>query len=383
MPAPAVNLLLDDTRIDASVRRAVRQAMSMAEVRETDADPTLLTIRLKLSQRPDGTWFPIDQDVFVPASRLRLEIVAPGGRPVRLFDGRITHVRPHFETIEANCYLEVIAQDIGGWMNVGDRAASFPDLSDAAAVVAVLDEWGITDVMAPSPSLDNPERHTLLIQRESDWMFLQRLAARNGFRCWLEPNGESVRAWFGPPDLSEPQPDLIILQDGANLKWLDLQYTAARTIRHAGQQLDPLEKRVLMAEADGLLASADGTELVSEIAKSLAEEGLPEPEGWLPTGPARSAAMEGRSRAANDADRFALEARGEIDTALYRGLLRARRTVLIRGVGSRHSGRWYVRAVRTAFQEGVLTQTFLAERLDIDLSGREDFGASAEEEGPR
>ena len=87
--------------------------------------------------------------------------------------------------------------------------------------------------------------------------------------------------------------------------------------------------------------------------------------------------------AANDVDRFALEARGELDPALYRGLLRARRAVLIKGVGRRHSGIWYVRSVRTTFEEGALSQTFLAERLDLDLSGREEFGASAEEEGPQ
>ena len=134
MPAPAVNLLLDDTRLDDAERSAVRQAMSRAEVRETDADPTLLSLRFKLSQRPDGSWFPIDEDIFTPAGHLRFELAAPGGSPVRLFDGRITHVRPHFETIEANCYLEVLAQDLGGWMDAGDRAASYPDTTDAEAV---------------------------------------------------------------------------------------------------------------------------------------------------------------------------------------------------------------------------------------------------------
>ena len=45
--------------------------------------------------------------------------------------------------------------------------------------------------------------------------------------------------------------------------------------------------------------------------------------------------------------RFVIELRAELDPSLYRGLLRARRPVLVRGVGRRFSGVYYVQSVRT------------------------------------
>jgi hypothetical protein len=86
---------------------------------------------------------------------------------------------------------------------------------------------------------------------------------------------------------------------------------------------------------------------------------------------------------ATDAARFAIEARGEVDPRLYRGLLRARRTVLVKGAGRRMSGLYYVRTVRTAIDEGEITQTFIAERNAPGQSGQEEFGRSAEEVPPQ
>jgi hypothetical protein len=77
-----------------------------------------------------------------------------------------------------------------------------------------------------------------------------------------------------------------------------------------------------------------------------------------------------------------IELRGEVDPALYRGLLRARRPVLVRGVGARFSGIYYVQSVRTTLDGGTLTQTFVATRNATGQTGQESFGQSAEEVPP-
>lgn len=55
-----------------------------------------------------------------------------------------------------------------------------------------------------------------------------------------------------------------------------------------------------------------------------------------------------------------VEVRGEVDCAHYRGLLRARHTVLLKGVGRTFSGGYYVHSVRTTLESGLLTQSFIA-----------------------
>jgi len=55
------------------------------------------------------------------------------------------------------------------------------------------------------------------------------------------------------------------------------------------------------------------------------------------------------------------------------------RPVLVRGVGRRFSGVYYVQSVRTTMEDNRLLQTFVALRNATGQSGRERFGQSAEE----
>ena len=73
-------------------------------------------------------------------------------------------------------------------------------------------------------------------------------------------------------------------------------------------------------------------------------------------------AIGAETTAATDAARFVIELRAELDPALYRGLLRARRPVLVRGVGRRFSGVYYVQSVRTTLESATLLQSFVATR---------------------
>src|SRR5687768_9845382 len=101
MPAPSLQLLVAGTAVDPSVGDRMRRL----EVRESDQDPTVLALRLQLTQQPSGEFSPLDEGLFGSGVRLALELAPPGGTSQRLFDGLVTNVRPHFETIESNCYL--------------------------------------------------------------------------------------------------------------------------------------------------------------------------------------------------------------------------------------------------------------------------------------
>jgi len=60
-------------------------------------------------------------------------------------------------------------------------------------------------------------------------------------------------------------------------------------------------------------------------------------------------------------------------------LLRARRPVLVRGVGRRFSGVYYVQSVRTTLEGSTLLQGFVATRNATGQTGQESFGQTAEE----
>jgi hypothetical protein len=90
-------------------------------------------------------------------------------------------------------------------------------------------------------------------------------------------------------------------------------------------------------------------------------------------------ALGAAASAASDDARLLVELRAELDPSLYRGLLRARRPVLVRGIGRRFSGVYYVESVRTTMEDNALLQTFVASRNATGQSGQERFGQSAEE----
>lgn len=355
------------------------------EVREGDGDPSVAALRFNLSQRADGTYGPLDDDVFAPAARVRVDVEAPGGRLVALFHGYVTHLRPHFETIESNAYLEVLAMDAAALLDAEERAHAYPDATDAEAAAEVFRRYGIAlEARATSPR--HEARGALLVQRSTDWAFVQRLARRNGFACYLEPDARTgeERAHFRPRDLhGDAQADLTILRDGANLAWVDLQVRATGPARVAGASIDPIAKRLIRAAGDPAHDPLGEASLGALLERSLRGAGATGSKALLRDAPPLAAALEAEAAAATDRALFAVEARGEVESALYRSLLRARRPAVIKGVGRTFTGLYYVRSVRTVIDEGALTQTFVAERNALGLSGREEFGRRAEEGPPR
>lgn len=381
MPDPRYRVTIDDQPLAADLVAL----LTRLEVRESESDPTVCALRFNLSQSSDGELAPLDSGVFVAAARVGVEIEAPGGNPVHLFAGFVTHVRPHFETIESNSYLEVLAMDAAVLMNAEERVAAFPDATDADAVEQTFDRYGIAFVGQPTDA-HHEEQRQLLVQRGTDWELVQRLARRNGYVCYLEPDPQTgeVTAHFKRRSLDDPpQPDLALLRDQPNLKWLDLQAALAGPVRVVGAAIDPVRKRVVRGDGTPDLEPQGEAKLGDTIEAALKSAGAFAAQAMLRDPPPLEPQLAALATGATDRALFAVEARGELDPTLYRGLLRARRPVLIKGVGRTFVGAYWVRAVRTTVEEGVIAQTFVAERNALGLTGREDFGQSAEEVPPQ
>ncbi|OJH34512.1 hypothetical protein BON30_42640 [Cystobacter ferrugineus] len=369
--------MFDGKRLEAGVLGL----LTRLEVRESDADATVAALRFNLSQLPDGEFSPVDEELFTPAAHLSLDVEAPGGNPVRLFDGYVTHVRPHFERIESNCYVEILAMDSALLLAAEERVASYPDMTDAEAAEQIFGRYNIPFSSEPTAARHEADKQ-LLMQRGTDWDFVRRLARRNGFVCYLEPDAVSgsVTAFFKPRDVTgTPQADLSVLREDANLLWIDFQFVSSGPVRARGVAIDPIEKRLVRADGEPVLAPLGDALLDGEVESGLKSAGVKEAVTLLRDPPPLGEAIASAGAAATDRALFAVEARGELDPALYRNLLRARRPVLVKGVGRRFAGAYYVRAVRTTFEEGALRQSFVAERNATGLSGGEEFGKSAEE----
>lgn len=377
MPSPRINVLVDGSPVDPGILAL----LDRAEVRESDSDPSVLALRFRLVQRPDGEFGPLDDDVFEPGVALSFEVQPPGGLMQRLFEGYLTHVRPHFESIESNCYVEILGMDAAVVLDAEERVAAWPNMTDSDVVAQVLAGYQIAAQAQETTVLYDEDRQQL-VQRATDWRFLQHLARRNGARFYFEYDAaqQQVVGHFAPPDVGgTPQPDAALLQDASSLNWADIQLVATGPVSWTASALDPIAKQIVRSDGAPALALVGADDAAAAIADGLTAGGAGGSVGLLRDPFPLDGAVAAQATAATDDARFAIELRAELDPALYRGVVRARRTILVRGVGRRFSGVYYVQSVRTTLEQANLLQTFVAVRNATGQSGDEDFGQSAEE----
>jgi hypothetical protein len=380
MPAPRFAILVDGTRLSAADLGRV----SALEIHEGDDVMGRALIRFRLGQGAEGTYPTLDDGPFEPGAEIQISLAAPGGTDQILFTGMLSLLRPHFEEIEANAYLEVVASDHAMVLAAEDRAASYPDASDSDAAREICDRYGL-GLVADETDARLGADDLLLIQRSDDWSFLRHLARRNGFVVFFEPDpatGEPL-CHFHARKLDEPpQADLTILRENANLEWIDFQVAHDRPLQRSAAAIDAVAKRLVRAD----MASGEATlgeslfaaDAEGGVVRAGADGAIRHLRGALPRDVALNAHAMGRMAQ----DHMMIEARGTLDPALYRGLLRPHRPVLIKGVGDRLTGTYYVTDVLTTMQDGDLRQSFSAVTNALGRSGGEDFGQSAEEEEP-
>ena len=366
------------------LKNRVLNRLSELELREADNAMGTLRLRFALAQKAEGTFGVLDEEIFEPGAQISLELAAPGGTGQRMFTGYLAYLRPHFESIESNAYLDVLAFDPAMVLDAEERVTSYPDSSDTEAAGTILGRYGIT-LDADESGARWAEDDQLLIQRATDWEFLQRLARRNGFVVYFEPDpaSGSPQCRFGAPKLNdEPQADLVTMRNNNNLTWVDFQVAHDQPARRVAAGINPIAKQIVRADRSSNVPAMGETLFVEEAEQGLIRTGAESVQRFLRSPMPNDSAINAAAAGQSSSDHMVIEARGELDPTLYRGLLRPHRTVLIKGVGDRLTGTYYVHSVRTVQKDGALVQSFVAISNALGRSGHEDFGQSAEEEPP-
>jgi hypothetical protein len=357
---------------DAPLKGDEVSKINLVEVRESDRDPAVAIVRFTLVQKPSGEYALLDDNKFKPSATLKIALAAPDGGTQYLFNGFITHIRPHFQRqVQVAAYCEVIAMDALSVLDVEERVAVYEDTTDSDAASKIFGRYGISVTTDPSDA-KHEEKKQMLVQRSTDYAFLKRLAARNGFVCYVESDDESgtPSAFFGKPKIDKtPQDDLTVLRAGENLVWVDFQYKTTGAVKWTGSAFDPFEKTVVSTTATGgnLQPIGGGSDVGSDVESGIKKVGASDMVGVqkllrdpLPFDQQVNAESKGRT----DMVLFKIEAQGQLDPASYKGLIRAHTPVVIKGVGSIFGGVYYVKTVRSVHNpvSGDVTQMFTAER---------------------
>jgi phage protein D len=366
VPDVSYTLLVDGSPASPDLLASLQQL----EVEEHADLADMLRLRLAIGVREDGSrWTLVDEDVFPRLSVLKLMLTVGSGLADPLIEARVIETTVSFASTPGQSTLDVVAMDPSVLMNLEEKVRPWPDMADSGIASEIFGEYGFaTDVEQTQPT--RQEADTTTIQRGTDIQFLRWLAGRNGYECYVEINPRTgvVEGNFHPPRLEQaPQGVLSVnMGEATNVNFLTAGHDMLRpaTAQVTGLDIGSQADQPVRVESQGL----------PKLGREPAVDGT-RPRRVLPSqmALAETGELQTYAQAVVDRSAWAITLEGELNTAAYGRILRAKRPVLVRGVGRHFSGTYYVeRVLHTISGEGY-TQRFTLKRNALGLAGGERF----------
>ncbi|MEM6398652.1 MAG: hypothetical protein AAF757_00245 [Cyanobacteria bacterium P01_D01_bin.116] len=292
-----------------------------------------------------------------PFSRVIIGVVL-GVVPEILIDGVITHHQINPSNDPGMSTLTVTGKDISQMLDLeekNERYPNQPDFAIATRIIGQYSQYGL--VPQTTPTTDVPlEMQRIPRQQETDLQFLKRLAERNGFVFYIQPQTVGVnKAYWGPEIRGGiPQPALTMNMGAANnLKSLDFSQDALAPVTTVGSIVEPITRISLPIPI-----------LPSLRVPPLTATPTPARRKVLMRETAKQNPIQAGTSAVAQVTRSpdAVTGQGELDTVHYGHILRSRESVGVRGVGFDYNGNYIVSSVTHAIQKGEYTQRFTIKR---------------------
>jgi phage protein D len=358
--ASTFRLILDGAPADGDIYTK----MSSLEVEENIDLPGAIQINLPVARTKEGELGFVSDKRFKPLANIAVVATPEGKASECIFDGYVLSHKLHIRTGTVASTLEVWGQDTSWLMNLEEKVKEWVDVTDAAVANAIFNDYaGVTP--APENAADASPIHTedghSLMQRGSDIQFLRRLARANGKLCRVAcADRPGLRiGYFAKPKL-DGKP-LVVLSVNDPEVWtvhaLDIEWDATRpTAVKARQALfnDPSEDGVAANTADSGLALLDERGLADFTGK---------PMTVLLTAPVDDAGeLTLRAQSLLREAGWFVRCEGETEVSRLKAVLRVNTVVRLTGIGSLHSGNYFVWSVRHRITKDAHTMKFVLVR---------------------
>lgn len=345
-------------------------ALESIEVETSTDGPAMFRLRFALSRTPLGDWDVLQFDIFRPLVPIRLSVFL-GWRPETLVNGFVTEAKLDNKSQPGGSVLEVVGMDsTGTLMGLQEQPFPWPNLPDSAIAAALFGKYAMVPDALPTAATRTVLDVTTT-QRTSDIRLLKRMAERNGFECYVQPDpilGMDV-GHFHPPRLLLP-PQAVVSTDfgpATNLESFNVSYAMLEPTSALAVALDPATRAPMPAAAPPAL------ELPMAMEPTLGR--IPLPPIVRPAGADAANAAELLALTQSIAHRSSrcVEGSGEVDGLRIGRVLRPGLPLTVRGAGRLHSGSYYVTSVNHSLSTERYTQSFRAWRNAVGLTGAELF----------
>jgi hypothetical protein len=349
--------------------RAVMDALSEVEVQVVDAGQSGFKLTFLIDkQSPLQILFLLTGGMPLLFMRVVIAVVVNGSASV-LIDGVITenHIAPGDKG--SNSTLTLMGKDLTALMDQSKLSGlPFPAMPAEARVALILLKYaifGVIPLVIPSVLLFVPlPIDQIPSQQGTDLQYMQYLAEQAGYVFYIEPGpipGFS-KAYWGPQIKVGPvQPALSSDMDA---------YTNVESLRFSfDQEKNKIPVLYIYNSQTGLTIPIPippitplnpPLGLIPPLPTNLLPPDLSPFREDLAKKPIPQAIMMGLAEAAKNAE--AVSCTGSLDVTRYRGVLKARQLVGVRGAGPAFDGLYYVKSVTHKIKRGEYKQDFTLTR---------------------
>ena len=342
------------------VSQDVLDSVTSVSVTNTDDGPCVFQLTFTLSTNsPLQTVFLLAGGANIPLVRVVL-VATVNGTPEVLIDGVMTNHEIGPGSDEAHATLTITGEDLTRVMDYIDFSGiPYPAMPPEARVLLILAKYalfGIIPVVLPSVLIDVPiPTDRIPRQQGTDLAYVRALADEVGYVFYIEPGpapGSSVAYWGPQVKVGVPQPAL----NSGNMDAFANSSGGSFSFNADAKKLPVLFIQEPTTKAPIPIPIPDITPLNP-------------PLGFIPPFPKKiypiagtakfspvRAALVGLAKAARSSD--AVFASGSLDVSRYGRMLKARRLVGVRGVGTAFDGLYYVKSVTHNIKRGEYKQSF-------------------------
>ena len=329
------------------------QVITSTDERESGFE---LTFTLS-TQSPLQTIFLLSGGAPIPLIRVIITVTI-NGTPEVLMDGVMTQHEIQPGTDASHATLIVKGKDLTAVMDYIEFNIPYPAMPAEARVAAILAKYlmfGIFPMIVPSILIDFPNPVVRIpFQRKTDLNYIKSLARRVGYVFYLDPGpavGSSTAYWGPEIKVGVPQPALNINMDAhTNVESLNFTFDTEERMLPVIFIYNEETKAIIPIPVPDITPLNPPLGLIPPIPK-----GIKPIWGMAKYTPVQ-AALIGLAKAAKSSD--AVKGTGSLDVLRYGRVLRARKLVGVRGVGTAFEGLYYVSSVTHKIKRGEYKQDF-------------------------
>lgn len=336
------------------------------EVEEDHRLAAAFRIRVAATRGGDGLWRYLDDERVKLWNKLAVTVTA-GDEEQELVSGYVTHLRASIAASEDGSYVEILGMDATCLMALEEKIKDWPGKSDSDIAREIFQGYGLASVVDETGVMREEAINTTM-QRETDIQFLKRMARRNGFDCFVREG----KGYFRKPVLTDPPHPVLAAHfgDETTLTSFEAKADALRPTRVESHQFDVVAKEPQVATVETSALRPLGRDAALSLAPP---EGV-ESRLFVKHAVATTVAeMQNLGGALVEEAGWFVEGGGEVDTAVYGAVLRARGLVAVKGVGEAFSGLYYLTNVRHVFGGDRYVQHFRGRRNALAPTGPADF----------